>query len=121
MEFPRPIFQVAADGTQSSVFDVTQVVEGSCQTTLDRPQPALLDDDFQPIANPDPDFFGAVVAIDRRPGFVRFEYTHPTTPPDGRRQVPRRSGSGSSTSTGAIPGPERLVSILEVRVYRPPC
>ena len=21
-------------------------------------------------------------AIDRRPGFVRFDYTHPTTPPD---------------------------------------
>ena len=55
VEFPRPIFQVAADGTQSSIFDVTKVVEGSCQTTLTDPNPRFLDDSFQPIANPDPD------------------------------------------------------------------
>ena len=60
----------------------TRVVEGSCQTTLTDPNPHFLDDSFQPIANPDPDFYGTVFAIDRRPGYVRFDYTHPTTPPD---------------------------------------
>jgi uncharacterized delta-60 repeat protein len=120
VEFPRPVFEVAADGTQSSIFDVTQVVEGSCQTTLTDPNPHLLDDSFQPIENPDPDFYGSVFAVDRRPGYVRFDYTHPTTPPDdgdkfrviriGIFYIDRRNpGAG-----------ERLVTVLEVRVYRTP-
>jgi pimeloyl-ACP methyl ester carboxylesterase len=120
VEFPRPVFEVAADGTQSSIFDVQQVVEGSCGTTLTDPDPHLLDDRFQPIANPDRDLYGAVFAIDRRPGYVRFDYTHPTTPPDdgdkfrviriGIFYVDRRDpGAG-----------ERLVTVLEVRVYRTP-
>src|SRR5262249_36980214 len=120
VEFPRPVFEVAADGTQSSIFDVTQVVEGSCQTTLTDPKPSLLDHSFQPIENPDPDFYGSVFAVDRRPGYVRFDYTHPTTPPDdgdkfrviriGIFYIDRRNpGAG-----------ERLVTVLEVRVYRTP-
>ncbi len=120
VEFPRPIFHVAADGTQSSVFDVTQVVEGSCQTTLTDPNPQLLDDSFQPVANPDPDDLGALFAIDRRSGYVRFEYTHPTRPPDdgdkfrvvriGIFYLDRRNPGG----------PERLVTIVEIRVHRTP-
>src|SRR5262245_22655304 len=82
VEFPLSVFEASADGTQSSFFDVTQVVEGSCQTTLTGPNPHLLDDNFDPIANPDPDLYGVVFAVDRRPGYVRFDYTHPTTPPN---------------------------------------
>src|SRR5262249_3163852 len=77
VEFTIPIFKVAADGTQSSIFDVTQVVQGSCETTLTDPNPHFLDDHFQPIENPDFDTYGAAFPIDRRPGYVRFQYTHP--------------------------------------------
>jgi hypothetical protein len=120
VEFPRPIFQVAADGTQSSVFDVTQVVEGSCQTTLTDPNPRLLDDAFQPIASPDSDFFGTVAAIDRRPGFVRFNYTHPTTlPANGEKHRIIRIGIFYIDRRNPGAG-ERLVQVLEIRVYRPP-
>ena len=120
VEFPRPIFNVAADATQSSIFDVTQAVEGSCQTTLTDPNPHFLDDNFQPVANPDPDVYGVAFPIDRRPGYVRFQYTHPATPPDdgdkfrviriGIFYIDRRSpGAG-----------ERLSTVLEVHVYRTP-
>src|SRR5262249_44713015 len=119
VEFPRPTFQVAADGTQSSIFDVTQVVEGSCQSTLTDPNPHVLDA-FQPIVNPDPDFFGTVAAIDRRPGFVRFDYTHPTAPPaDGQKFRVIRIGIFYIDRRNPGAG-ERLVSILEIRIYRPP-
>jgi len=120
VEFPRPTFQVAADGTPSSTFDVTRVIEGSCQTTLTDPNPHLLDDAFQPIANPDPDFFGSVLAIDRRSDFVRFTYTHPTTPPDPDEKF-RVIRIGIFYIDRRNPGAgERLVDILEVHVYRPP-
>ena len=121
VEFPRPIFQVAADGTQSSIFDVTQVVEGSCQTTLTDPNPRFLDDSFQPIANPDPDFYGSVFAIDRRPDFVRFNYTHPTTPPDAGDKF-RVIRIGIFYTDQRNPGGPASGSctILEIRVYRPP-
>lgn len=120
VEFPRPIFQVAADGTQSSVFDVTRVVEGSCQTTLTDPNPRFLDDSFQPIANPDPDLHGVVFAIDRRPDFVSFNYTHPTTPPaPGAKFRVIRIGI-FYTDRQNPGGPERLGTIVEIRVYRTP-
>src|SRR5262245_7797927 len=120
VEFPRPIFQVAADGTQSSVFDVTRVIEGSCQSTLTDPNPHLLDDAFQPIANPDPDFFGSVFAIDRRPDFVSFNYTHPTTPPDTDEKFRVIRIGIFYLDRRNPPAGERLVDVLEVRVYRPP-
>ena len=96
------------------------MVEGSCQTTLTDPNPMLLDELFQPITNPDPDFFGEVTPIDRRAAFVRFNYRHPTIPPDdgdkfrviriGIFYIDRRNpGAG-----------ERLVRVLEIRVHRPP-
>src|SRR5262245_56064618 len=120
VEFPVPIFKVAADGSQSSIFDVTQVIEGSCQTTLTDPVPHFLDDNFQPIDNPDFDTFGAAFPIDRRPSYVRFQYTHPRTPPDagakfrviriGIFYIDRRDPAG----------PEHLSTVLEIHVYRPP-
>ena len=120
VEFPRPVFEVAADGTQSSIFDVERVVEGSCQTTLTDPNPHFLDDNFQPIANPDPDFYGSVFAIDRRPGSVRFDYTHPTTPPDdGDKFRVIRIGIFYIDTRNPGAG-ERLGTLVEVRVYRPP-
>src|SRR5262249_33929765 len=74
----------------------------------------------QPIVNPDPDFFGTVAAIDRSPGFVRFDYTHPTTPPpDGDKFRVIRIGIFYIDRRNPGAG-ERLVSILEIRVYRPP-
>jgi uncharacterized delta-60 repeat protein len=120
VEFPRPTFEVAADGTQSSIFDVERVIEGSCQTTLTDPNPHFLDDNFDPIANPDPDFYGSVFATDRRPDSVRFDYTHPTTPPDdGDKFRVIRIGIFYIDRRNPAAG-ERLATVLEVRVYRPP-
>ena len=118
-EFPAPFFQVAADGTQSSIFDVRRVVEGSCQTTLVDPNPRILDESFQPIQNPDPDLFGVVDAIERRPDFVRFDYTHPTTPPDDGDKF-RVVRIGIFYVDRSNPGPERLVTVITIHVYRPP-
>ena len=120
VEFPVPIFKVAADGTQSSIFDVTQVIEGSCQTTLTDPVPHFLDDNFQPIENPDFDTFGAAFPVDRRPSFVRFQYTHPRTPPDALDKF-RVIRIGIFYTDRRTPGgPEHLSTVLEIHVYRPP-
>src|SRR5262245_17834039 len=81
VEFPRPVFRVAADGTPSSVLDGLQGVGRPCQTALTAPEPHILDATRRPLSSPDPAVFGTVVAVDRRPGFVRFEYPHPPAPP----------------------------------------
>src|SRR5262249_55076467 len=108
------------DGTQSSIFDVTQVVQGSCETTLTDPNPHFLDDHFQPIENPDFDTYGAAFPIDRRPGYVRFQYTHPRKPPDeGDKYRIIRIGI-FYTDRRDPGGPEHLSSILVLYVYRPP-
>ena len=120
VESPVPVFRVAADGTQSSIFDVTHVVEGSCQSTLTDPEPHFLDDQFQPIDNPDFDTYGAAFPIDRRPGYVRFQYTHPRTPPNDGDKF-RVIRIGIFYVDGRTPGgSEHLASVLEIRVYRPP-
>src|SRR5262249_28585034 len=120
VEFPRPVFRVAADGTQSSVFDVVMVTEGTCQTTLTDPNPKLLDDQLTPVANPDKDLFGAVAAIDRRPGSVRFNYTHPTTlPPAGETFRLIHIGVFYIDRANPAAG-EVLGRVIDVRVYRPP-
>jgi pimeloyl-ACP methyl ester carboxylesterase len=120
VEFPVPIFKVAADGTQSSIFDVTQVIEGSCQTTLTDPVPHFLDDNFQPIDNPDFDTFGAAFPIDRRPSYVRFQYTHPRTPPDAGDKFRVIRIGIFYTDRRDPEGPEQLSTVLEIHVYRPP-
>ena len=119
-EFPLPVLRVAADGTQSSVFDVQRVVEGSCQTTLTDPTPLFLDDQFQPIQNPDPDFYGTAVAIDRRPDYVRFNYTHPTTLPDEGDKYRVVTIGIFYTDTRNPGGPQRLGTVMHLQVYRPP-
>ncbi len=59
-------------------------------------------------------------ATDRRPGSVRFDYTHPTTPPDdGDKFRVIRIGIFYIDTRNPGAG-ERLGTLVEVRVYRPP-
>src|SRR5262249_31485578 len=66
------------------------------------------------------DTYGAAFPIDRRPGYVRFQYTHPRKPPDeGDKYRVIRIGI-FYTDRRDPGGPEQLASVLELHVYRPP-
>ncbi len=81
IEFVPPSFDVAADGTQSSIFDVTRETLGTCGTEFVYPLLAFLDQNGEPILFPDPDVYGSFQPIDIRPSYTRFLYTHPRNPP----------------------------------------
>src|SRR5262249_23979700 len=80
----------------------------------------FLDANFDPVDNPDFDAFGAALPIDRRPSYVRFQYTHPRTPPDAGDKF-RVIRIGIFYTDRRNPGgPEHLSTLLEIHVYRSP-